>query len=586
MKIKNILKSGLLVCIAVVTLTSCNDFLTIYPTDKTTGKDFWKKKEDVENMVTGAYQNMLAYGIQERAIVWGAFRSDELTKYSSYSSTSLDNISAVNLLPTNGYNGWGDFYSVINRCNLVLKHAPAVMDIDPQFTEGDYQVVRAQMLALRSLCYFYLVRAFRDVPYTTEAYETDDQEMKIAQSTPDSVLQHCIDDLKEAEPYVMQSGAYGLRDWRNQGYITTNAVDAILADIYLWRASMTHSKSDYQECVNYADKVIKAMDTYYQNNYASQITTGDNDIYHLQSYKNYFYNNFVSGNSRESILEWQYDGTNNSNTGLENYYYESGTSKSHVTTSILMASQLFNAVDANADKSNGTKIYLTKDDYRFWNNAYEVNNEEATQLAVRKFVTHTANVILTTSNVGEIKSNSRAFDNYQQNWIVYRLPDVMLMKAEAQVQLASGDDDASTLRSAFNIVREVNDRALVENSKDTLKFDDYKTVDGMERLVLAERERELCFEGKRWFDLVRYCYRHMTGVDIDKLMADQTEWPTLSSSMLKLVARKYTSGGDAFSYKMKSEPYLYFPISQSQIKVNTLLKQNPVFNAEESTSKN
>ena len=575
-----------MVCIAVVTLTSCNDFLTIYPTDKTTGKDFWKKKEDVDNMVTGAYQNMLAYGIQERAIVWGAFRSDELTKYSSYSSTSLDNISAVNLLPTNGYNGWGDFYSVINRCNLVLKHAPAVMDIDPQFTEGDYQVVRAQMLALRSLCYFYLVRAFRDVPYTTEAYETDDQEMKIAQSTPDSVLQHCIDDLKEAEPYVMKSGAYGLRDWRNQGYITTNAVDAILADIYLWRASMTHSKSDYQECVNYADKVIKAMDTYYQNNYASSITTGDNDIYHLQSYDTYFYNNFVSGNSRESILEWQYDGTNNSNTGLENYYYESGSSSKHATTSILMASQLFNAVDANADKSNGTKIYLTKDDYRFWNNAYEVNNEEATQLAVRKFVTHSGIVISTTSNVGETKSNARAFDNYQQNWIVYRLPDVMLMKAEAQVQLASGDDDASTLRSAFNIVREVNDRALVENSKDTLKFDDYKTVDGMERLVLAERERELCFEGKRWFDLVRYCYRHMTGVDIDKLMADQTEWPSLSSSMLKLVARKYTSGGDAFSYKMKSEPYLYFPISQSQIKVNTLLKQNPVFNAEESTSKN
>ena len=134
--------------------SSCEDFLTIYPTDRTVGEDFWKTKADVEEMVNGCYQSMLSYSIQERAIIWGAFRSDELVKYKDYSSTTLDNISAVNLLPNNGFNDWSSFYYVINHCNIVLNHAPEVMAQDPEFTQGDYQTVRAQMLALRSLCYF------------------------------------------------------------------------------------------------------------------------------------------------------------------------------------------------------------------------------------------------------------------------------------------------------------------------------------------------------------------------------------------------------------------------------------------------
>ena len=76
----NMAKKGfyiLLYSLAPLLLVSCNDFLTIYPTDKTIGEDFWKSKEDVKNMVTGAYSQMTSEGCQEKAIVWGSFRSDE-----------------------------------------------------------------------------------------------------------------------------------------------------------------------------------------------------------------------------------------------------------------------------------------------------------------------------------------------------------------------------------------------------------------------------------------------------------------------------------------------------------------------------
>ncbi len=594
MKHYNIYKVYVMAVVLVMALSSCNDFLTIYPTDRTIAEDFWKTKEDVQGMVNGVYKSMASYDNQERAIIWGAFRSDELVKYNDFSSTTLDNINAVNLLPSNGYNNWASFYSTINRCNIVLAHAPEVMEVDPEFTQGDYDAVRAQMLAVRSLCYFYLVRAFRDVPYTTQSFEDDDQEMLVAQSSPDSVLQFCINDLVEAETYIMRNGGYGEGDWRNWGYFTRDAVWALLSDIYLWRASMTHSQADYQKCIEYADKVIDSKDAYYKANNIDLVGgSAEKDIYHLYRGTSAFNNIFAMGNSRESILEWQFSAEDGAfNHALENAYYRSGNKDSYRTTSMLMASPIFNNIGSNTNTLQGQKVYETTSDLRYWNNTYGVHNEEATQLEIRKMVSRTS-IISTTQTTGVKKgdvgeSTPGAYTSYDQNWIVYRLTDIMLMKAEALVQTAASDSDNVTLNKVFDLVQTVNKRSISEDGiqkGDTLNPTSFRTKEDFELLVLAERERELCYEGKRWFDLVRYCYRHMEGVDITTKLADTTTWPALYGSMLKLVVRKYLSGGDAVTYKMKGEPYLYWPVLESEMKVNRLLKQNPVYEQEETTSK-
>ena len=589
-KIKKYIVSGLVGCGVVAFLTGCTDFLTIYPNDRIVGNEFWKKKSDVEQMVDGCYHSMIEYNIQERAIIWGAFRSDELVQYSSNNDNTLNNITAVNLLPTNKYNSWGAFYKVINNCNIVLNHAEEVLDEDPEFTRGDYEVVRAQMLALRSLCYFYLVRAFRDVPYTTHSYEVDSEVELLPQSTPAEVLQYCLNDLEDAQRNIMRSGAYGKNDWRNKGYMTRDAVYSLMADIYLWRAAMTHSTADYQQAIAFCDTVINAKHRYYeQNKIATTLKDDEDDIYHLIDGDEAMYEIFgSSGNSSESILEWQYINQDNVNTALENYYYRSGESSN---SSILMASELFNTIDKSADTQQGKKFYLTKNDYRFWNNVYESNNEDMQQMSIRKMCDLTRETFSSSSTKGSKKNlDSRAYNQFGQNWVVYRLTDVMLMKAEALVETAANDSDAVVLKQAFDLMQAVNKRSMMRNSADTLKFGTYKTKDNMELLVMNERERELCFEGKRWFDLLRYTYRHMEGVDVNVLLADMAEGPKLYKPMLDMIVRKYNGddgpSGDAVSYKMKGEHYLYWPVEENELKVNKLLRQNPVYIQEKTTSKN
>ena len=241
-------------------LVSCLDTI-ILPDDKTVDEDFWKTKQQVGSMVTAAYAAMASNDVMAHLLVWGESRTDEVLGPSSNvdnstTKTALDEISAVNIQTTNMFAQWTSLYTVINRCNIVLDRAEAVMSEDPNYTLGDYQVDRSQMLALRALCYFYLVRNFRDVPYIAEAYMNSSQNMQIAQSAPAVVLQHCIDDLEEAALTPLDARGYTTSDWQRVGRFTADGIHALLADIYLWRASVMHSQADYDRCIDYCNKVI------------------------------------------------------------------------------------------------------------------------------------------------------------------------------------------------------------------------------------------------------------------------------------------------------------------------------------------
>ena len=212
------MKKYLSIILGALLMGSCMD-MELLPNDKTVDEDFWQSKSDVALMVNGAYKQFASSNVQQRLIVWGGFRSDELLLNTGVPATdgtyiALNQIQEVNIETTNIFSDWSSLYTVINYCNIVMSKAAAVMDIDPSYTEGDYLTDRSQMLALRALCYYYLVRTFRDVPYTTTAYMTSSQPMVINQLPPTEVLEYCIADLQEAEKNALSSQMSG---WKRVG---------------------------------------------------------------------------------------------------------------------------------------------------------------------------------------------------------------------------------------------------------------------------------------------------------------------------------------------------------------------------------
>ena len=603
------------ICLGMV---SCVDTV-ILPDDKIVDEDYWQTKSDVSGIVAAAYSQLKSEDLQRNLIVWGDFRSDELQLSNSVSLTNttayvqdLNQVYSLNILPSNAFTNWNNLYSAINYCNLVIAKAEGVVSIDPNYTLGDYKADIAKVKALRALCYFYLVRVFRDVPVSTEAYMNDGQEREIEQKAPAEVLEMCISDLKEVEPDALLSNTYG--DWRDKGYMTKDAIHALLADIYLWRASVNQmdnpaqAKADYEECVAYCDKIIAAKKN------AHVMLRGEQEKdYYLANSDDYYDDVFGSKegvnsngrtihgmNSEESIFEIQYryySSVNNIlsdgiNPGVLKMYYKFNGNNNGATSYFMTTSNY----GVYSSSTSGTNLFKNTDDVR-QNEFIFAANSGQDQYAVRKF-------IATSSCNKKAETSGPDVANVRPNWILYRLTDIMLMKAEALVQLnelanqdagdgaegdegneGDGSESVDYLQQAFNLVYAVNVRALPDGSTNVLKFNVYK--DRMESLVLQERARELCFEGKRWFDLMRYNYRHVSGVQYDKTFDQQGgNYVANYSEMLTLAMTAKYSSVAAMASKMPTEPYLYWPINTGQMDVNTKLKQNPVWKASASSSRN
>ena len=170
----------------------------------------------------------------------------------------------------------------------------------------------------------------------------------------------------------------------------------------------------------------------------------------------------------------------------------------------------------------------------------------------------------TTSNVRE--SDYIATDGGASNWILYRLPDVMLMKAEALVE------SNGSLETAFNLVSTIYDRANPEAGAGSHSFTSYNTPDRMRQLVFDERQRELLFEGKRYFDILR------------RINRDRSQFQSIVNTYL---LPKYSSlDQSTVTSKLGEFNALYMPIKDSELRANKLLKQNPFYQVSSSIEKN
>ena len=145
------------IILASIAFSSCVDTV-ILPYSKTTDENYWKTKDEVSSVIAKADLNMSDATFMRNLIIWSDYRSDECVYNENITEGLRDALVEMytqNTQPTNTFANWASLYSTINYCNIVLEKAGQTMSVDPAYTEDDYKTHRSQVLALRSLCYFY-----------------------------------------------------------------------------------------------------------------------------------------------------------------------------------------------------------------------------------------------------------------------------------------------------------------------------------------------------------------------------------------------------------------------------------------------
>ena len=547
-------------------LGSCSDFLEIEPLNDIVLDKFWNEENDVENIVAGCYSGMQNRILIERMIVWGELRSDHLIGGTGVQDNiNIQNILKENITANNVYTSWGEFYDIINRCNTVLHYSPLVAERDPNYTETELMATRAEVSAIRDLCYFYLIRTFRDVPYSTQPFLDELQQMAMPATKFDAVLDSLITDLENVKSYAVKTYPVSKTNYQC-GRITQDAIHAMLAEMYLW-------KKDYANSVKYADMVIDAKTQRFQdeidnaggNSSSYKMFEGYPLIYDSYTtgniYGNAYGTIFGSGASRESILELIFadDNTRLANHGLSFLYGNQKTSPGIVKPADFITTDVSDA---------SYKVFCDKYDTRNYENLYKMS---ASQYGVAKYVCKSGMVSISSTEITSSASPSYPEEYCHANWILYRLTDVMLLKAEALVQMVDGDAKTeandSLLRAAYDIVSVINKRSNCATTYMPITYANYSTKSQMENLVFEERARELMFEGKRWYDLVRRSLRDGN-----------------TSYLVQQVTRKGSDNASVVQAKLAKMDAIFWPYNLDELKVNPYLVQSPAFGSGDDNS--
>jgi len=472
---------------------ACDDLLNRLPYDGLIKSEFWQTEEDVRAAVMGCYDQLQSDGCFSAFLAWGEVRADMLTVESGNEHKELNE---QIISQFNGATNWKPFYVVINRANTVIENAPYAQEIDPSFTMEEMNSMLAECYFMRALSYFYLVRTFKEVPLITASYATDDQEYYFPKNSESDIYNQIIEDLDLAETMALSSYGNVIED---HGRVTKWAISALKADALLWMGR--DDPAYYERCVEEADKIIQS------------------GIYQLEDGADWF-NLYFPGNSKESIFELQFDAGNLEFNELVDWFSTEGGSPSYM-------------------------LFLSNETSKveFWNE--NLTAEDGIRGKNRSYADISGdNIVWKYSGTGNLTTRRRSADFSDCNWIFYRLAEVHLIKAEALNQLGRVNESVAEV----NIIRERAELPPLDVSI---------SVENLAFEILEERKRELAFEGKRWYDLVRHS--------------------TIYGSEY-LVNRIYRTWNDIEVSNRITNPESWFlPIYYEELRINKSLEQNPYY---------
>ena len=506
---------------------SCKKYLTNSPKDLVVPNEYYGTEAEINAALAGVYSYLAQDGTFGRNIPIELDMANDEAQYNN-----RNNNTAVPALydcqsSTKIYSDcWTALYRGINSANMLLANIES-----STVSESIKSNAKGEAMFLRAFNYFQLVTRFGDVPLILKP-TTEVSNPNYPRNASIEVYNQILKDMKAAEPMVK-----GIVTIGNGARVTKSAVQGIIARVYLKMAGrpLNLGLPMYDSCRVWANKVVAS------------------GVHSLNpSYKQIFINHSADKyDYKESIWEIEFYG-NNTPTGT-------------MPPGSRFACQLamrYTGADLNPVVVYGYGSYIPtgylydiyqkfpSDTLRCnWNipnftYATNTNPRTATAPAASPW----------DRDCGKWKRDDEVFIPKNRDWgptnfPVLRYADVLLMLAEAQNELG----DNTNARININSVRTRASAAPVSIAQSS-------DISIFRQIIRDERARELCFEGLRKFDLIRWGEFYNAMVNCKNAISNSTS----------LYKTRYLT-----AYNNVGLRDTLLPIPSTELSVNGMMTQNP-----------
>lgn len=512
MKKNNII---LFILVSVLGLQSCvNEALDKIPTGSVSELIFWQTENDAYLAVNAAYRELDGYYFVELE------STTDLAMHSPSSAQWMYDVAVGTIDPTNYSirDFWRRYWIGVRKANDPINNIDRIQTGDPALLAR----LKAEARFLRAYYYTMLTSFWGDVPLVTAPLVIQD---KVSRTSKSEVVDFIISELDAITNTLPVSYSSA-----NVGRATRGAALALKARVALYNGRYAAARD--------AAKAVMDLGIY--------------DLY--PNYEKLFW--YEGMNSKEVVFSRQYA------VGYEYANYASFASPSL-------------GGGTNIDPLRG---YLLKHEYK---GPKDPENEYANLDPRFGYTVFYPGSVLPTGEIYDSRPSSTTADriaasefatNYGFNlkkgldwardgnnpaqstksFILIRYADVLLMYAEAKIELNELDD------SVYDAINRVRTRPTVEMPAITKG----KSQAELRQILRNERTVELAFEGLRLFDMNRWQLGSLKGVLAEgiRYKNDAGQWVVFNRNLVR---------------GFRADRDYVWPIPQEEIEVNPNIGQNP-----------
>tara|TARA_R110002124_G_scaffold231181_1_gene396428 strand:+ start:20949 stop:22436 length:1488 start_codon:yes stop_codon:yes gene_type:complete len=430
---------------------SCITPLELAPISSIGANSFWQSEQDATGGVIGMYNQFR--DLSNRTLyLMGEARSEVMghgLQNADYRQKYFEN----DMNEGNADLDWLQSYRVINYANLVIKNVPNITFPN----EGNKKDLLAQAYSMRAFVYFVLAKTWGDVPLITEPVEGYDAETTFQERAAVST----VFDLIKAD-LDMAVSLFPNNEFENgRSMWSKPAVNTLKGDVYLWTGkTMGGGDADITIALSALNDAKTA------------------DLTLLDDYSRVF--DFDNKRNNEIIFSVHFNDFEVSNNMFSDMYINALDLRETYTPETLDAIGTPGGFNWWAPSALMRDQFMDEDS-RKDGSFYEIYDYEAENPFITSIVV---------KGSGYTEAGSRIF---LDDIVIYRYAELLLLIAEAKNAL--GQDPSAE-------INEVRARAYGEN------FSSYAFTSGSQaendETILQERLFELAFEGKRWWDLIRF----------------------------------------------------------------------------------